>query len=257
VNFEENNNKKKYMSSQFIHPVFNKKISNKVSKFIDVADDHTLIVSDPNADWRSAIAQDEIDVTNFEGNIAYALRIDSSSNKSTTALMVGFTPQKNVSSSKECYFAANGFSGCGFFSTTGDLWVSVASGEDERENDAIESLKKICKNAKEIIVVLSLSNNGETKHLQFVVEGKVSPKWDCSEQLRGSSLCPAICIKDGEIRVTTISIDHVRFRAELESILGNQKEEKSNEKSRTNKTEKKAMKEGKKNAKKETNASKK
>jgi hypothetical protein len=196
--------KKKKMSS----PSFSPNTPNKIGGGINVFGKNTLIKT-TNFDWRFAIADEPIDAK-VDGKRTFCIRVDKAG--SDSGVMIGFTPMEEFDSSRTSGFGHPGFAGCGILLNTGDLWFP-----DDTGHNIIND--KISKNAKEIIVVLTISNNGTKKEIRFLCDGIESKTKDVSEYLNGDRIFPAICLFNKK-QVTTIPIDEIKTRTpEIERLL--------------------------------------
>jgi hypothetical protein len=73
--------------------------------------------------------------------------------------------------------------------------------------------------ANEIIVILTISNNGKKKEIRLLCDGKESESSDVSEILKGDVLFPAIALWTENQQVTTIPIDQIKTRTpEIENL---------------------------------------
>ncbi len=83
------------------------------------------------------------------------------------------------------------------------------------------------KKAKEIIVILEISNNGKKKEIRFLVDGNESKSTDVSEHLNGDRLFPALCLGIKDQQITTIPIDQIKTRnPEIENLIKEYQEQK-------------------------------
>ncbi len=125
--------------------------------------------------------------------------------------MIGFTPLQTFDSN--AFFGNNGFTGCGICLADGNLWYSV-----DKHHKIIDF--KISQKAKEIIVILTISNNGTKKEIRFLVDGNESKSSDVSKSLKGDRLFPAIILYQQNQQITTIPIDEIKTRTpKIESLL--------------------------------------
>ncbi len=86
--------------------------------------------------------------------------------------------------------------------------------------------REISKKAKELIVILTISNNGAKKEIRFLCDGKESKSSDVTAILKGDRLFPAICMGGANRQVTTIPIDQIKIRtAEIENLIKEQQQQ--------------------------------
>jgi hypothetical protein len=188
-------------------PSFSENTPNKIGNGINVSGRHTLIKSDSSV--RVAIADEPIDAT-VDGKKMFCVRVDNSG--SNSYMMIGFTPMETFDSTKDAFFGGYGFTGCGLSLSSGNL--SHAG----RENNIIDD--EISEKAKEIIVILTISDNGTKKEIQFLYDGVQSKSSDVSEILNGDRLFPAICLREKNQQITTIPIDQIKTRTpEIDNLI--------------------------------------
>jgi hypothetical protein len=146
-----------------------------------------------------AIADEPIDAR-VDGKKFFCVRVDNSGERSR--MMIGFTPMETFDSKSEAYFGnLEGFTGCGISLDEGDLFYPVDKGHIIMDDE-------ISFNAKEIIVILTISNNGAKKEIQFLCDGTESESTDVSEILKGDFFFPVIVFYFRDQQVTTIPIDN-------------------------------------------------
>jgi hypothetical protein len=158
-----------------ILPSFSKDTPNKIGSEIDVSGKNTLIKSTDEGGWRVAIADEPIDAI-IDGKKFFCVRVDKTG--ANSAVMVGFTPMETFDSTKDVRFGSKYFTGCGMNLYTGNLFYPV-----EKYHNIIDDT--ISKKAKEIIVILTISNNGKNKEIRFLCDAKESKSTDVSKFLKG------------------------------------------------------------------------
>jgi hypothetical protein len=199
-------------------PSFSKNSPNKIGKGINVSGKNTLIKTEMIF-WRVAIADDPIDAK-IDGKKMFCVRVDNSSRY--PYIMIGFTPMETFDSKKDAYFGDNGLTGAGLSLDFGSLSYPV-----ENDHNIID--KEISFSAKEIIVILTISNNGTKKEIRFLCDGKQSKSSDVSEILKEDFLFPAICLGNIYLEVTTIPIDEIKKRTpEIKSLIKEYQEQQNN-----------------------------
>jgi hypothetical protein len=204
--------------SSFILPSFSKDVPNKIGKGIDVSGKNALI--NTVGAWRVAIASEPIDAK-VDGKKIFCVRVDKAG--MMACMMIGFTPMETFDSNKYAYFGENGFSGCGIHLRNGCLFYPV-----KKQHNIIDS--EIAKKATEIIVILTISNNGKKKEIQFLCDGKESQSSDVSEILNGDRLFPAICLFSLGQHITTIPIDQIKKRTpEIDNLIKKQQQQNTNQ----------------------------
>jgi hypothetical protein len=230
-------------------PSFSKDTPNKISDFINVSGRNTLIKTVDNGIWRLAIADESIDAK-VDGKKMFCVRVDNAGDYS--CIMIGFTPMETFDSNKEeASFGDDGFDGCGIYLLGGNLYYPV-----DKYHEIINW--EISGRAKEIIVILTISDNGKKKEIRFLCDGHESEASDVSEYLKGDRVFPAIVLWGKNEQVTTIPIDQIEIRTpEIENLIKesrNNREEKSSEleTKKENKKEKKVKQVATKKTKKET-----
>jgi hypothetical protein len=130
-----------------------------------------------------------------------------------SAMMFGFTPMETFDSNMQAWFGTDGFTGCGM-----NLWTGNLNSPVNKFHNIID--EKISKNATEIIVILTISNNGKKKEIRFLCDGKETQSSDVSEILKGDFLFAAICLQYENQQITTIPIDQIKKRTpEIENLI--------------------------------------
>ncbi len=105
---------------------------------------------------------------------------------------------------------------------TGNLWYPV-----DNYHNIID--REISEKAKEIIVILTISNNGKKKEIRFLCDGNESKSSDVSKKLKGDRLFPAIALSWKNQQVTTIPIDEIKTRTpEIENLIKECQEQQNN-----------------------------
>jgi hypothetical protein len=189
-------------------PTFSKDTRNKIGKNIEVSGKNTLIKAEYDG-GRVAIADEPIDAKT-DGTKFFCVRVDNAGN---SIIQVGFTPMETLDSKKDAHFGLNGFNGCGMNLCHGYLYYPVHYGHKIIDD-------KISKNAKEIIVILTISSNGKKKEIRFLCDGKESKSSDVSKFLKGDFVFPAICLYDRNQQVTTIPVEQTKARTpEIEKLI--------------------------------------
>ncbi len=184
---------------------FSKDLPNKIGRGIKASGKNALIKT--NDGWRVAIAEESIDAK-VNGKKMFCVRVDAGG----LYMMVGFTPRETFDSKKEAFFGDNGFTGCGIYFFDGNLLYPV----NKRHNIIDRDISK----AKEIIVILTISNNGKKKKIRFLCDGNESESSDVSEYLKEDFLFPAICLYTVGQQITTIPIDQIKTRTpEIENLI--------------------------------------
>jgi hypothetical protein len=195
--------------SYFILPPFSKNTPNKIGSGIEVSGKNTLIKTDDD-EFRAAIADESIDAK-VDGKKMFCVRVENAGKQSW--MMFGFTPMETFDSNTIACFGYNGFTGCGISLGAGNLRYPV-----QECNNIID--EEISKNAKVIIVILTISNNGKKKEIRFLCDGKETESSDVSYYLQGDHLFPAICLGNENQQVTTIPIDQIKTRTpEIENLV--------------------------------------
>jgi hypothetical protein len=167
-------------------------------------------------DYRVAIADEAIDAKT-NGKKMLCVRVDNSG--AYPNMLFGFTPTETFDSDRTAYFGNNGFTGCGIYLFSGNLCYPF-------DKYQIIIAQEISYQAKEIIVILTISNNGKKKEIRFLVDGNESESSDVSEYLKEDCLFPAICLWDKNQQVTTIPIDQIKTRTpEIENLIKEYQEE--------------------------------
>ncbi len=216
--------------TRFIVPTFNKNTPNKIGNGINVSGKNILIKTKDNG-WRVAIAEQSIDA-NVDGKHLFCAQVDHAT--FFIKMMFGFTPMETFDSTKDARFGYNDFSGCGINLNGGDLYCPVNNNQigddddDENYHNIIDD--EISEKAKEIISILTISNNGKKKEIRFLCDGNESKSSDVSEYLNGDRLFPAISLCWIDQQITTIPIDQIKTRTpEIENLIKEYQEQQNEE----------------------------
>jgi hypothetical protein len=186
---------------------FSPNTPNKIGKEIRVSGKNTLVRTGNG--WRAAIADGPIDAK-VDGKRTFCVRVENAG--SNSYMMIGVTPLETFDSNAFPSFGSKDFTGCGLGLFNGNLYFPVS--EDHKID------KEFCKNAKEIVIILTISNNGAKKYIRFLCDGNESKSTDVSEYLRGDRLFPALCMMEPNQRVTTFPIDQIKTRTpEIENLI--------------------------------------
>jgi hypothetical protein len=195
--------------SSFILPSFSKDAPNKIGNEIEVSGKNTLIKTFDNGS-RVAIADEPIDAK-VDGKKFFCIRANNWGFFSN--MMIGFTPMETFDSNKIATFGSHGFTGCGIHLGNGHLCYPV-----NKYHNIID--KEISDKAKEIIVILTVSNNGKKKEIRFLCDGVESRSSNVSEPFQGGCVFPAVSLCNKNLQVTTIPIDQIKTRTpEIENLI--------------------------------------
>jgi hypothetical protein len=193
-------------------PPFSKDTPNKMANGIDVSGKYTLTKTD-DTNCRVAIADEPINAK-FNGKKLFCVRVDKAG--SNSSIVIGFTPTETFDSriqAEQALFGYNGFTGCGLCLYNGKLFYPV-----DKCHNIIDD--KISEKAKEIIVILTISNNGKKKEIRFLCDGQESKSSDVSEHLEGDLLFPAIVLGHKNEQITTIPLNEIKTRTpEIENLI--------------------------------------
>ncbi len=202
-------------------PSFSKNTPNKIGMEIIVSGRNTLIKTETFSRdwtdiWRVAIADEPIDAK-IDGKKMFCVRIDKAGFHSM--MMIGFTPLQTFDSNMEnVYFGSKGFTGTGISLNSGNLCYPVRQYPFCKHYNIID--EEISRKAKEVIVILTISNDGKKKEIRFLCDGKESKSSDVSEYLNGDVLFPAISMLFVNQQITTIPIDEIKTRtAEVDDLI--------------------------------------
>jgi hypothetical protein len=198
---------------------FSQNTPNKIGNGIKVSGKNTLMKTEGENGFRVAIADEPFDAK-VDGKKMFCVRVDDAGLNSD--MMIGFTPMDTFDSNTTAYFGSKDF-GCGLLVGIGYLYSPV-----NKNHNIIN--KEISKKAKEIIAVLTVSNNGKKKEIRFFCDGKESKSTDVSEHLNGDLVFPAICLRGKNDQVTTISIDQIQTRTPaIENLTKEYQQQKNNQ----------------------------
>jgi hypothetical protein len=194
--------------SSLILPSFSQDTPNKIGEGIRVSGKNTLVRTGNG--WRAAIADEPIDAK-VNGKKMFCVRVDNAG--AMPHIMIGFTPLKTFDSQSQAAFGHWGFTGCGLFSFDGSLCYPV-----EKCHNIIN--EEISNTAREIIVILTISNNGKKKEIRFLCDGTETKSTDVSETLNEDFSFPAIVLWKKAQQVTAIPIDEIKTRTpEIKNLI--------------------------------------
>jgi hypothetical protein len=203
-------------------PSFSKNTPKKIGNGIKVSEKNTLIKTDDNGYdefYRAAIANEPIDAK-VDGKKMFCVRVDNAGVYSS--IEIGFTPMETFDSTKTACFGWNDFTGCGLSLDHGDFYYPV------RKSHNIIA-QEISEKAAEIIVILTISNNGTKKEIRFLCDGNETQSSAVSEILEGDLLFPAICLARKNQQITTIPIDQIKTRTpEIENLIKEYQQQQNN-----------------------------
>jgi hypothetical protein len=200
-------------------PSFSKDTPNKICEGIKVSGKNTLIKTADNT-FRVAIADEPIDAK-IDGKKMFCVRVDRVGDY--WYMMIGLTPMETFDSKKEARFGSKDFGGCGIFLYSGFLCYPVNKGHNIID-------REIFNKANEVIIILTISNNGAKKEIRFLCDGNESKSSDVSEILKGEVLFPAICLADKDQQITTIPIDQIKTRTpEIDNLIKEYQQQNKNQ----------------------------
>jgi hypothetical protein len=201
---------------------FSPNIPNKIGMGIDVFRKNTLIKTEDDHESAVAIADEPIDAK-VDGKKMFCVRVDNAGSDSSMSVML--TPMETFPpSSRGTFGCCEDHPGCGFELYSGQLWFPVSY-----STCCIIIAKEISKKAKEIIAILTISNNGKKKEIQFLCDGKQSKSTDVSEFLKGDRLFPAFWLRYKHQQITAIAIDQIQTRTpEIEDLIKEYQQQNNN-----------------------------
>src|SRR3989338_1629715 len=154
-------------TTTFLVPDFNKNIPNKINQNVEVKSKNILSIKEA-PEYHSAIATNGFPPKK-DGVFVYVTRINNIGNGD---VMVGFTDMATYDSTEEG-FPGEELSGTSFYCWGGKRYPGGA-----------DYLPRNIK-AEEIISVLTISNNGAKKEVQWIVDGNEGPVRDCTKDKDG------------------------------------------------------------------------
>jgi hypothetical protein len=189
---------------------------NKIMRGIAVYEKKTLYNNEADSSngtcWGWAIADDPF-VAKVDGKKFFCVQVVTAPNEDAM-MMIGLTKTRTFESSKHGCFTV-----CALC-----LFDGTLVGKQQRIID-----RKISNNAKEIITILTIGNNGTKKEIRFLVDGVETKSTDVSEILDEDYLYPALSIAERNQTITTISIDEIKTRTpEIENLIKEYQEEQNN-----------------------------
>src|SRR3989338_8172453 len=189
-------------TTTFLVPDFDSNILNKINQNVEVTSKNVLSIKEAS-DWYSAIATNGFP-SKKDGVYVYVTRIDNIGNAS---LNVGFTDMATYDSTKD---GAPGhkFSGTSLNCFTGNRWPGYVN--------YLLSIN-ITRKAKEIISILTISNNGTKKAVQWIVDGNEGLVVECTNEEKGfgngDEIFPCVSFGAKGQQVTMIPLDQGKSRS--------------------------------------------
>lgn len=231
-------------TTTFLFPSFNKCEEGKVNNDIDVPSEHVLVKS-ANCNPVPAIASEGFP-SNRNGTYVFVTRVEKAGKTD-----IGFTSTKTLDSRVTC--AAPSCGGmCGSCLFTGGKLFGGA-GDSSTEWSKVYFPSSITLKAKEIIAILTISENGRTKEIQFICDGNDGAavelaNTDFENENGGSQIFPTVSIYNKRQKLSMIPFNQVKFRSpRIDELMkefwtlqnGNIKEQELPKKTQIKKTAKK------------------
>src|SRR3989338_2100903 len=200
-------------TTTFLVSDFDDKMPNKINNNVSVESKNSLSVTSAPLPL-PAIATNGFPL-NKDGVYVYVTRID---NIGSGHLFVGFTDKATYDSTKSGApgdeWAGHGFSGTSLFCFYGKRYPGRVHYLD----------RNITADSKEIISILTISNNGTKKEVQWIVDGNEGPVQDCMNDKKGfgngDEIFPCLSLRSDDQQVTTIPFDQVKSRSpKIEQLL--------------------------------------
>lgn len=207
-------------------PIFlnNKNNNNdKISHKLALRSEHAIVVSKEN-DGAPAIASQGFP-SNQNGTHALAVRIENMIGAAD--IMIGLTSTEKISAKgKKSPSAFPGgvgdICGCCLWLHTGDL--HGGNGDNEQGWKRPYLSPKITQKAKEVVLLLTISNNKNNKKevkrsVQFIVDGFEGPEWELApdvfddEKYGGNEIFATVSLAYKGQLVEYIPVNQVRFRS--------------------------------------------
>src|SRR3989338_5152964 len=194
----------------FIVPSFNKNIPNKINNEIDVVSEDALI----NKYWdglsHPAIATQGFPA-NRDGTYVYVTYIGEITGQ--LDIDIGFTSTATYDSTNYGH-PGDGMNGICFYLNDGKLYGG--NGVDDKDWNQKYLAGNITEQAKEIISILTISNNGEKKFVQFIVDGNEGPVHECEKkhfENGVNEIFPVVTLFSKDQKLEFISLDQVKYRS--------------------------------------------
>jgi hypothetical protein len=140
--------------TEFLPGSFSMNTPNKIGDGIDVPAANSLKRTLDGTRYRVAIANEAIDAK-IDAKKVLCLRVD---NLIDARIHIGFTLTETFDSNAEGYFGLENFTGAGLNLSSGNLTFPIQNTSKIMNED-------LSKTAKEIIVILTISNNGAKKEV--------------------------------------------------------------------------------------------
>lgn len=186
----------------FLRPSFNKKIQGRVHKSIALPDPNTLVVEEHTAMLRPAIATSGFRADE-DGTYIFAAVVPP-----YTRFAVGFTDTSEImtSSNQESCPGNGGMPGVSLEGPSGRRHPASAA---YFENAFMRTVS-------EIVSILTISENGAKKTVQWIAGGREGPVIDCSTNFQGDDIIfPCICLGNDGKQAQTVPIAQLTLMSPL------------------------------------------
>lgn len=188
------------MSIKFLVPDFNKSTKNKVNDRIDVVSPTSLVHNDNEGKCCPAFSSNGFPAS-VDGTHVVAMKVVVKKNAN---FLVGFTDTKTFDSKSFGFVGGEGISGTSLHFSSGYRYPGM-----------VRYLpKQITAKAKEVVSVLTISESGKTKKIQWVVDSNDGPVQDCSNHFgKGNELLCGVSLSRIGQKVAFIPFDQVKSRS--------------------------------------------
>src|SRR3989338_39386 len=159
-----------------IVPSFNKNAANKINVCIGVVSEHVLLHHGPFGTHPAIAARGF--PSDRDGTYVFVTHIGEIINDAPV-ITIGFTSTATHDSTKQG-FPGFGMNGIGLYLEKGTIWGG--NGVDDKFWYQPYLNGMITRRAKEIISILTISNNGTKKFVQFIVDGNEGPVHECDKK---------------------------------------------------------------------------
>ncbi len=193
------------MSFTFLHPRVD--VDCRMAISITTPSKHEILISeDPNNAWSPVYCNHEGFSSRRDGTIVFAAKCDPVSAASPHSVIVGFSSYDGKGNSPTNIGQEN----TALWDNEGIIWE--ANGKTCQTFDYLSSETR---QSKEVVCILTISNNGATKSVQFIVDGNEGAVLDCESETFDpvDKLFPVVKLWNKGDRVTMIPFNEVKSRS--------------------------------------------
>lgn len=200
-------------------PSFTKREKDKVNTKIDLPSEHFLVSRGTRCSVPAISSR--LTSTTTDGTHIFVAYLEAILSSATTTrsedkayIYIGFTSTKNYDSeANDMYPGARGLNGSGLFISDGRLF-----GGDGTQWSKEYFPSEITRNSKEIIAILTVSENGTRRSIQFVADGNEGPvvelkRSDFENRYGSDEIFAVVNFRDRDQKIQIIPFHEVKSRS--------------------------------------------